>query len=482
MLKYLELIASVFSRSGAEHNSAIKTKYCYLCKNNVQYFAPFKGGVESVSSFIRSLQVVGSDVENFYCPVCGCFDRERHLVMYFDKLNLWEKIKNKHVLHFAPEKHLSLLISRQDPSLYIKADLFPNSPEILKVDITSIPFKDQSFDVIICNHVLEHVTDDTLALSELFRVLKPGGIAVLQTPFSILLENSICDPRLNSNELRKYFYGQEDHVRVYGHDLFYKIRKAGFNLCIKTHSDILSEFNADLFAVNLREDLILVGKESYGVENNFSQNLCNNVGNLLDDYLKNHKVRCLHLGCGDHYLDGWLNSDFNANSGQVLILDATRPFPIALDLFDLIFSEHMIEHLSYLDGKNMLKECFRVLKSGGTIRIATPNLKFLIELYSNSRNELQNDYIEWAINNYVKYAPTKNPIFVLNNFVRDWGHKFIYDEETLSQLLMDAGFKNITKCKLNLSDNSRLCNLENDTRMPAGFLNLETIVLEGTKP
>ena len=238
-------------------HSVGRSRCCYICRNTFGRFFRFRGGWKSVSPFIRELKNVGSDIENFQCPYCSCHDRDRHLVMYFDALQLWERMKDATVLHFAPEENIEIRIEKEKPRVYVKADLSPGKSDIQKIDVTDIPFSDCHFDFIICNHVLEHVLEDRLALSELFRVLKPGGWAVLQTPFSTLLANSFCDPAIDSDDLRKFFYGQEDHVRVYGRDLFSKIGEAGFTLHLKKHDDILSEQDYFYYGVNPKEDLIL---------------------------------------------------------------------------------------------------------------------------------------------------------------------------------------------------------------------------------
>ena len=142
------------------------------------------------------------------------------------------------------------------------ADLNPRTVDVRAIDVCRVPFADNTFDVIICNHVLEHVPDDQKALSELFRVLKPTGFAVLQTPYSSLLENSFCDPGINTDQLRNRFYGQEDHVRYYGRDLFRKMQEAGFCLQLTRHNDVLSDIDPLFYGVNPREDLILAEKAS----------------------------------------------------------------------------------------------------------------------------------------------------------------------------------------------------------------------------
>jgi predicted SAM-dependent methyltransferase len=202
---------------------------------------------------------------------------------------------------------------------------------------------------------------------------------------------------------------------------------------------------------------------------------------IMDNYFSGIDVRKLHIGCGSNIIDGWLNSDFSRTLSGVLHLDATNRFPFKNDTFDYIFSEHMIEHISYSNGFAMLSECQRVLKNNGKIRISTPNLQFLISLYRDDKSALQIDYIKWATENFIKSTPYPDDTFVINNFVRDWGHLFIYDEKTLRSSLELAGFTNILRCELNESENEVLRNLENEGRMPRGFLKLESFTLEGTK-
>lgn len=143
----------------------------------------------------------------------------------------------------------------------MRADLFPATPDIEKVDITAIPYPGDHFDIVICNHVLEHVPNDSLALSEIRRVLKPGGRAILQTPYSSVLHSTWADPGIVTEQQRLQFYGQEDHVRLYGIDLFQKIDTSGLSLRRQAHKDKLAEFDAGYYGVNPLEDLILAIKQ-----------------------------------------------------------------------------------------------------------------------------------------------------------------------------------------------------------------------------
>jgi predicted SAM-dependent methyltransferase len=202
---------------------------------------------------------------------------------------------------------------------------------------------------------------------------------------------------------------------------------------------------------------------------------------IIREYLKQQKTRKLHLGCGAHVLDGWLNTNVFTESHLVARMDATKPYPLDDDAFDYAFSEHMVEHISHEQGEQMFKECFRVLRDKGTIRITTPDLSFLIDLYRSDKTDLQKKYIRWAAETLGQRVPFPEDTFVINNFVRDWGHVFIYDEKTLRASLERAGFKKIVRCNLNESDHEALHDLENEEKMPEGFLKLESLSVEGTK-
>ena len=202
---------------------------------------------------------------------------------------------------------------------------------------------------------------------------------------------------------------------------------------------------------------------------------------IVDRYLATHKIRKLHIGCGDHLLDGWLNVDLFPESPIVLHLDATEPFPFGNEEFDFVFSEHMIEHVSYAQGAHMLSECYRIMRNNGKIRISTPDLAFLIALYKEGKSDLQKEYMKWATDQFIGSAPSCADTFVINNFVRDWGHQFIYDEKTMAAALKKAQFSRVTRCDLGESEEDALRNLENKQRMPEAFLRLETMTVEATK-
>jgi predicted SAM-dependent methyltransferase len=203
---------------------------------------------------------------------------------------------------------------------------------------------------------------------------------------------------------------------------------------------------------------------------------------ILNQYLVLTESPKLHIGCGYHLLGGWLNTDLYPGNNLIHHLDATKAFPFGEETFTHIFSEHMIEHIPYISGVDMLKECYRVLKTGGKIRLVTPDLDFLINLYNDPENNLNRQYRRWANESFWEIdLPDNNAGYVINNFVRAWGHQFIYDKSTISNALKTAGFKNIVFGEIGKSENEAFKNLENTTRMPAGFLELESLVVEAEK-
>ena len=196
----------------------------------------------------------------------------------------------------------------------------------------------------------------------------------------------------------------------------------------------------------------------------------------------------LHLGCGRNLLGGWINTDSKTSLQGCDYLDVTEKFPYDDNSVDYIFSEHMIEHISLQDGKFQLEESFRVLKSGGKIRISTPDLKFLIELYTDNKTDLQKRYIDYTVNHPAYNVSIGIDTFIINNFVRDWGHIFIYDKKILKTLLESIGFTDVKSYLITESEDENLKNLEHTTdeiNIKQGqtkeFLQLETFTLEAKK-
>lgn len=205
------------------------------------------------------------------------------------------------------------------------------------------------------------------------------------------------------------------------------------------------------------------------------------TGRVVRTYLRKHETAKLHVGCGDNMLAGWLNTEFEFRAHRSVIhLDATKPFPLPDSSFDLIFSEHMIEHLPLPAALNMLRECFRVLKPRGRVRISTPPLEFFINLMTNPGAD-HIKYCEFHFSEWGEDSPVRTPAVVVADYYTKWGHQFIYDEPTLRALMKAAGFTEIEKTALRESREPMLRDLENEERLPAGLLRLVTFTLEGVK-
>lgn len=235
-------------------------RHCALCGHHVWRFMPYRNGSRGVTPLMHALDVVGSDVDHFECPRCGSHDRERHLMLYLRASGLLEWIKGKSILHFAPEKRLPRWLQEAGPASYTACDLYPQSAQVRRVDMLDIDIASGSIDLVIANHVLEHVADDGKALSELFRILAPGGYAVLQTPYSRKLHTTWSDPGIDSDQARLHAHGQEDHVRLFGRDIFQRITATGFQSQVRRHEELLPETDPRTAGVNPDEPFFLFHK------------------------------------------------------------------------------------------------------------------------------------------------------------------------------------------------------------------------------
>jgi SAM-dependent methyltransferase len=230
----------------------------------------------------------------------------------------------------------------------------------------------------------------------------------------------------------------------------------------------------------------------------------------IDEYIASHTIRKLQIGAGTNPLPGWLNTDLEPTTKDVLLLDATEQLPFGDAIFDYVFSEHMIEHINYQDGLFMMKEVFRVLKPDGKIRIATPDVKKIFGLFSMNKTEEQKEYIqtvvtenmglyssqrselqqrrpEWDINceHIRKYYPNiaeDGVCFIVNQFFRGFGHKYLYDENSMLALMLEAGFTNIQRYHPGASDDANLQGIESHGELIGEKLNdFETMVFEGDR-
>ncbi len=241
-------------------------RICTICKNKINFFLPYRNGIKGVPPLIQELKIVGSDVDNYLCPSCGSHDRERHLILYMKSFSFFLELQEKKILHIAPEPHISKFIKSLKPLEYIGGDLAPQNPETQRVNIEKTEFPDSYFDIVIANHVLEHVDNEDKALKELFRITKAGGYAILQTPFSSKLTVTFSDVGIDTPKARLHAYGQEDHVRIFGLDIEKKISSAGFISHLSTHKELLPHINAKMYGVNEIEPFFLFEKSINGFD------------------------------------------------------------------------------------------------------------------------------------------------------------------------------------------------------------------------
>jgi len=181
----------------------------------------------------------GNQRNNVLSPSTLSLERHRLLWLYLNNETNFFTDYHK-VLHFAPEQAFYKRFRNMKNLDYITTDL--NSPLAdVKADICNLPFKDNEFDVILCNHVLEHIPDDTKAMQELYRVLKPGGFGVFQIPQDLTRELTFEDNLIKDKKERAKIFGQYDHVRIYGKDYFNKLRSVGFKVDEVNYTASLSE-------------------------------------------------------------------------------------------------------------------------------------------------------------------------------------------------------------------------------------------------
>lgn len=197
-------------------------RHCPVCNRNSRKFGSF--GI-----------VPRNDAQ---CTYCGAVERHRLIWLFFKrKTNLFSGLPLK-MLHIAPEVIFEELLRKQLGKNYLTADLY-NPRAMVKMDITDIQYPDDSFDVIYCSHVLEHVPDDKKAMREFLRVLKPNGWAMLLVP--IVGEHTFEDPSITDPAERAKLFGQEDHVRNYGSDYEDRLREAGFEVTVILPEDFLTK-------------------------------------------------------------------------------------------------------------------------------------------------------------------------------------------------------------------------------------------------
>ncbi len=196
--------------------------------------------------------------KNALCPGTLSLERHRLLWLYLDNETNFLNSSLK-VLHVAPEQVFYKKFKKLKNWDYLTFDL--NSPIAdIKGDLTSTNFKDESFDLIICNHVLEHIKDDKSALNEIYRVLKYNGTSILQVPINLRREKTFEDSTIKSKIQREKYFGQYDHVREYGLDFKDRVEQSGFKVQMINYSKKISKDLIIKYGL-MKNDLIPIAKK-----------------------------------------------------------------------------------------------------------------------------------------------------------------------------------------------------------------------------
>ncbi|MDR0911654.1 MAG: class I SAM-dependent methyltransferase [Methanobrevibacter sp.] len=230
--------------------------YCPFCKKHFWTFLPFGENPR----------------KNAQCPSCSSLERHRLVYLFFKNLGIFNK-ESKFVqgneklklLHFAPEPLFYNLFSKLENVDYYPVDINQNMSNVrLKVDMQDIPFEDNTFDFVYTSHVLEHVPNDRKAMSELYRVVKPfnnGGKVVIMVPIDHNREITFEKEEYNTPELRSKYYGQRDHLRIYGNDFVDRLRSVGFNVEIFDKNNFKNDPNYNINSFGIVRDEIFACKK-----------------------------------------------------------------------------------------------------------------------------------------------------------------------------------------------------------------------------
>jgi SAM-dependent methyltransferase len=232
---------------------AIRPFLAYFLKGST-YTDPIDG--KSFKSFLP--YGYGTQRNNVLSPSTLSLERHRLLWLYLkNETNFFSS--EKKVLHFAPEQAFYKRFKKMKHLDYVTTDL--NSPLAdVKADICNLPFKNDEFDMILCNHVLEHIPDDTKAMQELYRVMKVGGIGIFQIPQDLSRATTFQDNSITDKKERAKIFGQYDHVRIYGRDYFNKLRSIGFKVEEVDYTSNLSEEDIARYCLAKGEIIPVVSK------------------------------------------------------------------------------------------------------------------------------------------------------------------------------------------------------------------------------
>ncbi len=236
---------------------------CPYCKHNFKKMLTDGEKLEVIQKY----QIIGSGYrKNCTCPRCYAKDRDRLIHLYLEKKTSVFS-KPHRVLHIAPEAWLKELFQSLPNIHYTNGVKDAESMgyyydrRTRDIDITDLEMKDDFYDIIVCNHVLEHIPNDIKAMKEIYRVLKPGGWAILQVPYSPVLDSTFEDENIVSKADRTKFFGQFDHVRIYGSDYVNRLEFVGFKVeRFNPKNESWGAAYIKKYALNPQEDLFIAHK------------------------------------------------------------------------------------------------------------------------------------------------------------------------------------------------------------------------------
>lgn len=246
----------------------LKTKAKLALHKGNKYTCPFCNYSSKDLSLIgedipvlREKQVIGAGLRAAGCHKCASSDRERLIyALLKHELSIFDGDKKMDILHIAPEKNLTQVILKAGFDNYVCGDLFTEGYEyashVQNMNVLDLPFDQGTYDLLICNHVLEHIPNDVDAMNEIRRVLKTGGKAILQVPLSHNTKETFEDLSITSPEDRERVFGQFDHLRIYGQDYSEKLENLGFKV---DRINITSDFPQ--YGLDEREDVFVCTKK-----------------------------------------------------------------------------------------------------------------------------------------------------------------------------------------------------------------------------
>jgi len=243
--KYLQMLSPLGLKALGWFYSG-NTVQCPICEKKYKKFLPYGRG--------------DSARPNALCPSCLSLERHRLIWLYLKEKTPFFSDSLK-VLHIAPEACFISRFQKMKNLDYITADIESPLAQV-KMDIHDIPFEENTFEVVFCNHVLEHVADDVKAANEMHRVLKPGGWAILQVPFfKEDMEVTYEDASITSPTEKFKAFGQEDHVRMYGRDYAQRLRQGGFEVKEDNFAQTLSPEIIQKYALPANEIIYFAYKK-----------------------------------------------------------------------------------------------------------------------------------------------------------------------------------------------------------------------------